>query len=104
MNIQVESLRNRKILVVGDVMLDQYIHCEMVKISAEAPVPVVRKLRKEDKLGGAANVAANISALGATVDVLGVLGNDENGKALLDLLEKHNIGTRFLQKSESLRL
>jgi D-beta-D-heptose 7-phosphate kinase / D-beta-D-heptose 1-phosphate adenosyltransferase len=96
-----ESLQRRKVLVVGDVMLDQYIHCEMIKISAEAPVPVVRRQRKEDKLGGAANVAANISSLGASVDLIGVLGNDVDGDSVVHLLEKYGVGTSYLHRSKT---
>lgn len=65
------------ILVVGDVMLDRYIHGDATRISPEAPVPVVEVARVEDRLGGAANVAANVAALGARVTLAGVVGTDE---------------------------
>ena len=68
-----------RILVVGDIMLDRYWFGEVDRISPEAPVPVVRVARREDRLGGAANVARNIVALGAQVGLLGVVGADEAG-------------------------
>ncbi len=68
-----------RILVVGDIMLDRYWFGEVDRISPEAPVPVVRVARREDRLGGAANVARNIVALGAQVGLLGVIGADEAG-------------------------
>lgn len=67
------------ILVVGDVMLDRYIHGEVTRISPEAPVPVVKVSRQEDRLGGAANVAANVFALGGQVTLAGAVGIDEAG-------------------------
>jgi D-beta-D-heptose 7-phosphate kinase/D-beta-D-heptose 1-phosphate adenosyltransferase len=86
--------------VVGDIMLDWYIHCDMIKISAEAPTPVVRRRSQEFRLGGAANVAANISALGATVDILGLVGWDSEGEITSDLLKKNGVGTSFLSRPE----
>ena len=99
MNIDKELLRSRKVLVVGDIMLDWYNHCDMIKISAEAPVPVGRRRSQELRLGGAANVAANISALGATVDILGLVGQDSEGEITSDLLKKNGVGTSFLSLS-----
>jgi rfaE bifunctional protein kinase chain/domain len=69
-----------KVLVVGDIMLDRYWFGEVDRISPEAPVPVVRVARREDRLGGAANVARNIAALGAHVGLVGVVGADEAGQ------------------------
>lgn len=74
--------RTPHILVVGDVMLDRYIHGDVTRISPEAPVPVVKVSRQEDRLGGAANVAANIAALGAKVTLAGVIGADEAGRRI----------------------
>ena len=67
------------VLVVGDIMLDRYWFGEVERISPEAPVPVVRVARREDRLGGAANVARNIVALGARATLLGIVGDDEAG-------------------------
>ncbi|WP_459617995.1 D-glycero-beta-D-manno-heptose-7-phosphate kinase [Bordetella sp. 2513F-2] len=72
-----------RILVVGDVMLDRYWFGEVDRISPEAPVPVVRVARREDRLGGAANVARNVAALGAQVTLVGVIGDDEAGDSIV---------------------
>src|SRR5690606_28562893 len=73
------AVSRAKVLVVGDIMLDRYWFGEVDRISPEAPVPVVRVARREDRLGGAANVARNIAALGAQASLLGVVGQDEAG-------------------------
>jgi rfaE bifunctional protein kinase chain/domain len=75
-----------RILVVGDVMLDRYWFGEVSRISPEAPVPVVKVERTEERLGGAANVARNIAALGAQAGLLSVVGTDEAGRTLETLL------------------
>src|SRR5690349_20897501 len=71
------SLPSRRIAVAGDVMLDHFMIGRVDRISPEAPVPVVRFERDEFRLGGAANVAHNIGALGATARLIGVVGDDE---------------------------
>ena len=81
------QFKNAKILVVGDVMLDRYWFGDVDRISPEAPVPVVKMGRVEDRLGGAANVARNIAALGAQASLLGVIGQDEAGKTVRALAE-----------------
>ena len=78
--------RPARILVVGDVMLDRYWFGDVSRISPEAPVPVVRVERNEERPGGAANVARNIAALGAQAALLSVVGADEAGQALAKLL------------------
>jgi rfaE bifunctional protein kinase chain/domain len=80
-----------RILVVGDVMLDRYWFGEVERISPEAPVPVVRIQRTEERLGGAANVARNVAALGAQAGLLTVVGDDEAGRALVRLLDASGI-------------
>src|SRR5690606_15438655 len=75
-----------RLLVVGDVMLDRYWFGEVNRISPEAPVPVVRVERREERLGGAANVARNAVALGACTGLLGVVGQDEAGDLVQKLL------------------
>jgi rfaE bifunctional protein kinase chain/domain len=77
-----ERLRQCRVLVVGDVMLDRYWFGDVERISPEAPVPVVRVERTEERLGGAANVARNITSLGARGGLLTVVGDDEPGQAL----------------------
>ena len=86
-----ELLHDRRLLVVGDAMLDQYWFGDANRISPEAPVPVVRITRREERLGGAANVARNIAAMGAGVSLLTVLGDDESGKHLEALLHHSSI-------------
>lgn len=90
-----------KVFVVGDVMLDRYWVGSTDRISPEAPVPVVHLQRKEDRAGGAANVALNCAALGAQVSVLTVLGQDETGKILLRSLQEAGISTEFCLQSRS---
>jgi rfaE bifunctional protein kinase chain/domain len=80
------SLSNARILIVGDVMLDRYWFGEVNRISPEAPVPVVRVERREERLGGAANVARNAATLGAQTGLLGVIGQDEAGAVVVGLL------------------
>jgi rfaE bifunctional protein kinase chain/domain len=75
-----------RVLVVGDVMLDRYWFGEVERISPEAPVPVVRVRATQERLGGAANVARNVDALGVRTSLLSVLGNDEAGRSLQRLL------------------
>ena len=72
--------KSKKILVLGDVMLDSYLVGNVNRISPEAPVPVVQLQKKARRLGGAANVAKNLVALGAQVSLSSVIGNDNEGK------------------------
>ena len=83
-----------KALIVGDVMIDSYIWGKVERISPEAPVPVISITNKETRLGGAANVAKNISALGATPLLCSVVGNDHDGITLLDLMQTRGMDTR----------
>lgn len=80
------------VLVVGDVMLDRYIWGAVERISPEAPVPVVAVRRMEDRLGGAGNVVRNLRALGASVDLCGFIGDDEEGQTVLKLLASEQVG------------
>lgn len=79
--------------VVGDVMVDRYIHGEVEKISQEAPTPVIRILREEYIPGGAANTAHNIVSLGAAVFLFGIIGKDALGSALKKQLQEMDVGT-----------
>ncbi len=79
--------KDSRILVVGDVMLDRYWFGEVNRISPEAPVPIVRVESREERLGGAANVARNAAALGSVVGLLGVVGQDEAGDSVERMLE-----------------
>ena len=80
-----------RILVIGDVMVDSYIWGGVTRISPEAPVPVVLAQKKEKRLGGAANVALNVQALGATPIPCAVVGDDVDGQFFLDRLEERGI-------------
>lgn len=89
-----------KIGVIGDVMLDTYWWGHVERISPEAPVPVVALDRKENRIGGAGNVALNLASLGAHVSILSIAGQDENGDTLKKLLEANDIRTdRLLHRS-----
>src|SRR5438034_8574918 len=81
-----EAVSRARVLIVGDVMLDRYWFGEVERISPEAPVPVVKIARSEERPGGAANVARNAAALGAQVMLISVVGDDEAGRALERLL------------------
>ena len=87
----IERFSSARILVVGDMMLDRFVWGNVDRISPEAPVPVVRVTRESIHLGGSANVVANLKALGATATPVGVLGQDEPGRALKETLRKQNI-------------
>lgn len=89
------ALNDCRILVVGDVMLDRYWFGEVNRISPEAPVPVVRVERREERLGGAANVARNAAALGAQAALLGVVGQDEAGDSVAQLLTQFGIDSHL---------
>src|SRR5512140_2804914 len=80
-----------RVLIVGDVMLDRYWFGDVSRISPEAPVPVVKIDRSEERPGGAANVARNTAALGAQTALLSVVGADEAGQALARLLREADI-------------
>jgi len=96
------TLSNARVLVVGDVMLDRYWYGEVERISPEAPVPVVRVTREEDRLGGSANVAFNIFSLGAKASLLSVVGEDEASKQLEAVLLKTGIEP-FLGRDSELK-
>jgi rfaE bifunctional protein kinase chain/domain len=87
------QFKNKKIVVVGDLMLDKYVWGKVVRISPEAPVPVVEVETETEKLGGAANVANNIRSLGGEPILIGVVGNDTNGETLVGLVEQQGCST-----------
>ena len=95
-----ESFSFLKIGVIGDVMLDTYWWGKVERISPEAPVPVVAVSNKEQRIGGAGNVAINVASLGAGVSIISVTGNDEEGSQLITLLNQNNINTNYIYKSE----
>lgn len=89
-----------QVLVVGDVMLDRYWKGASNRISPEAPVPVVKVEEKEDRAGGAANVALNIAALGATCAITGLIGNDEAGEKLRQCLAQAKVSVEMVTVPE----
>jgi len=96
-----EAIARSRVLVVGDVMLDRYWFGEVERISPEAPVPVVRVARCEDRLGGAANVARNIVALGGQATLIGIVGNDEPGDHVARLLADAGV-SHFIVRDKGL--
>ena len=88
-----DRLQKARVLVVGDAMLDRYLFGSVDRISPEAPVPVVRVTREEERLGGAANVALNVKSLGAQAMLITVVGDDEPARHLQQLLQSQGIDT-----------
>jgi rfaE bifunctional protein kinase chain/domain len=89
----VEKLRGCRVLVIGDVMLDEYLRGEVSRISPEAPVPVLEVRSQEGRLGGAANAAANIQAMGGAATLVGVVGKDETAGMIAERLAGHGIAS-----------
>ncbi len=94
-----ESMAGLHVVVVGDVMLDNYWWGHVDRISPEAPVPVVAITRRESRLGGAANVALNCRSLGATVTLASIIGSDNDGDTLLSLADTAGVDTSLVMKS-----
>ena len=90
-----QQIATARVLVVGDAMLDRYWHGAVERISPEAPVPVVKVNREEERIGAAANVAYNVVTLGAKASFLGVVGDDEPGRILESLLKETGIATHL---------
>ncbi|MCC6186996.1 MAG: carbohydrate kinase [Chitinophagaceae bacterium] len=93
------KMNDLHVVVLGDVMLDNYWWGDVERISPEAPVPVVTIKNKESRLGGAANVALNCKSLGAKVSLASVFGNDVDGTLLIDLCKKADIDAQLLMQS-----
>jgi D-glycero-beta-D-manno-heptose-7-phosphate kinase len=102
MNPSKQQLAKARVLVVGDAMLDRYWHGAVDRISPEAPVPVVKVSREEERIGAAANVAYNVSTLGAQASFLGVVGDDEPGHKLEALMRETGIKVH-LRRDAALR-
>lgn len=93
-----DKFNSLNILIIGDVMIDSYIWGKVDRISPEAPVPIVRVTKKEDRLGGAANVALNIQSLGAKPLICAVIGDDFDGENLLSLLKNQGLSEEGIIK------
>ncbi|OQX95171.1 hypothetical protein B6I21_06845, partial [candidate division KSB1 bacterium 4572_119] len=96
-----KTLKGKRILVVGDVMIDRYLRGAVKRISPEAPVPVVEMESESYHFGGAANVALNLKALGCEPLSLGLLGQDHNANIFLNLIEEAGLdGSGFIQTND----
>ena len=94
-----KSFEGLNVLIVGDVMIDRYMVGEVTRVSPEAPVPVVHLQSSENRLGGAANVALNVKALGANPFLFSVIGKDKDAELFLKLLPQEGIGTKGIVQS-----
>jgi D-glycero-beta-D-manno-heptose-7-phosphate kinase len=95
-----ESFKGAKALIIGDVMVDSYIWGKVDRISPEAPVPVVHAIKRESRLGGAANVALNVLALGATPILCSIIGDDKDGNDFIQIMKTHGMQTRGIIQSD----
>src|SRR5579862_4655309 len=91
-----ENFNSRKIIILGDLMLDEFVWGKVRRISPEAPVPVVEVVEETYRMGGAANVAANVRALGAVPLPIGVIGRDRAAEHLVELTRAADISTSGL--------
>ncbi len=94
-----DAFNKLNVLVVGDVMIDRYLSGKVERISPEAPVPVVALETRENRLGGAANVALNIKALGATPYLCSMIGKDRDAEVFLKLLPEHGLSSKCILQS-----
>ncbi|MEJ6615924.1 MAG: bifunctional ADP-heptose synthase [Crocinitomicaceae bacterium] len=101
MNVEAlfEEFTQKRILVLGDVMIDAYMRGSVTRVSPEAPVPIINLKKTEDRLGGAANVALNLMALGAEPILCAVIGNDKGGETFSSLLQIRNLTSEGIVKS-----
>jgi D-beta-D-heptose 7-phosphate kinase / D-beta-D-heptose 1-phosphate adenosyltransferase len=96
-----QRFRERHVLVIGDLMLDEYLWGHIERISPEAPVPILNVVRREATLGGAGNVVCNLRALGVNVTAIGVLGEDETGGQLQALIDSLGVSTQTVVRDPS---
>ncbi len=97
----INAFTKLKVLIVGDVMIDSYLWGKVNRISPEAPVPIVAISKKENRLGGAANVAINVQALGATPILCSVIGTESDARTFTDLMQKQSMNTVGILQSSS---
>lgn len=95
-----DAFSQQRVLIIGDVMIDSYLWGKVERISPEAPVPIVHVQQREKRLGGAANVAMNIQALGAEPVLCSVIGTDGSGTDLLNLLDSHQLSKEGILQSK----
>lgn len=96
-----DRIAKTKVMIVGDVMIDSYMWGTVTRISPEAPVPVVSVTKREKRLGGAANVALNIQAMGSTPIICSVMGNDDSSKDFLQIMYKYGMDRRGIVTSDN---
>lgn len=96
-----DKMSHERVMIVGDVMTDNYMWGNVTRISPEAPVPVVSVTKRERRLGGAANVALNIESMGAMPIICSVLGDDDNGKDFLQIMYRNNMDRRGIVTSDN---
>jgi rfaE bifunctional protein kinase chain/domain len=94
-----DSFDQLNILIIGDVMVDAYLWGKVERISPEAPIPIVALKKRENRMGGAANVAMNIQAMGAKAILCSVIGDDEKGDAFVDILNREKLPTYGIVRS-----
>lgn len=94
------QFKKSKIAVIGDVMIDAYLEGSVNRVSPEAPVPIVNVLAREERLGGAANVALNLLSLGSDVAICSVVGKDDAGEKILELMGNHQMSLDGMVQSE----
>ena len=97
------DFQNKKIVVVGDLVADQFLHGTIDRVSREAPVFIIRHSETETLAGGAANAAANVASLSGNAVLVGMVGSDENGRRLIDVLKSSGVDCRFVVEEESLK-
>lgn len=98
-----DQFTQKRILVIGDVMIDAYLMGHVTRVSPEAPVPIINLSKTEERLGGAANVALNLLSLGAQPVLCSIVGNDSGGHTIDDLMSKGGLSTEGIIKSENRR-
>ena len=97
---KIKKFNTLNVIVIGDIILDRYLYGNTKRISPEAPVPIVHLKDSDNRLGGAANVALNIKELGANIDIVGLIGNDQYGKDIISLFEENGINCEYIINSE----
>ena len=95
---KLKRIKDVRVLLFGDFMVDKYIYGKVSRISPEAPVPVLQVTKKQTKLGGAGNVVNNVMTLGAKVRVLGCIGKDADGGWIISELAENGIETEHIQQ------
>lgn len=97
----IDRLEGKHVVIIGDLILDEYIWGDVKRISPEAPVPVLETTSETARFGGAANVAHNVASLGGRADLIGVIGSDSNGKTLIGILQEAGINTGGIRTDSS---